>query len=639
MRVLDLIRDRNVSIVALADAVQTDPAMVAKVLKTVNSSFYGLTTPCPSIQRAMSLLGLNTVKSIVLGFSLVDFTKSIGGGGGDQGFDLGAYWQRAVYSAAGARLFARRARCWDAEETFIGALVADIGLLAAVAALRDEYLSVLTTAPEDHDELPIYERRALATDHAAIGLRLALKWRLPEQLAACVGYHHEPDACPKEFENAARAVYLGRLAASFLSSPDGKGKLGPLLHKSGEWFSLSREEARAVIEEASRDGAELAKLMEVKAGARPDASALLAEAQEQMLQSQVELQQQQEELRRKNEELSRQTVTDGLTQAHNRAFFDAEAQRAFERSKSEKRPFSVIFLDGDKFKSVNDTHGHAAGDAVLKELSKRAMEVASRVGSVCRYGGEEFAIVLPGVALDKASRLAELLRRHVCATPFDLSRHGVEGLALPITVSIGVCGTSAAPTQGSAGEIVHAADQCVYAAKHAGRNRVFACAPGGRPAPFDPNATPERAARASFRAAPGAARAVSVLVVEDDPLAAKLISVLFETKAKEWAVSIVGTGRDAMDALAGATVPDIVLCDMHLPDMYGAELIAKMTAKLGPRTPVTVLASTDDSGPSRDAAIQAGATLFFGKAQLCTNFADCAARMLAARDTARRDAA
>src|SRR5262245_29063791 len=96
MRVLELTRDPGTSINKIAQVVQNDPALTAKVLKTVNSSYYGLAQPCPSIARAMGILGLNTVKAIVLGFSLVDTTKRAGP---DDRFDLAAYWRRAVYGA------------------------------------------------------------------------------------------------------------------------------------------------------------------------------------------------------------------------------------------------------------------------------------------------------------------------------------------------------------------------------------------------------------------------------------------------------------------------------------------------------------------------------------------------------------
>ena len=86
---------------------QNDPALAAKVLRTVNSSYYGLSKPCPTISRAVSFLGLNTVKSLTLGLSLVDIGQSV-----EAGFDLVSYWRRAVYCAAASRIVARMSGAW-----------------------------------------------------------------------------------------------------------------------------------------------------------------------------------------------------------------------------------------------------------------------------------------------------------------------------------------------------------------------------------------------------------------------------------------------------------------------------------------------------------------------------------------------
>ncbi len=100
LKVLELTRDPNVSIARIATAVQNDPAITARVLRTVNSSYYALATPCPSIGRAMSLLGLNTVKSVVLSFSLVDTARRVSL---DDQFDLESFWRRGIFSAVASR--------------------------------------------------------------------------------------------------------------------------------------------------------------------------------------------------------------------------------------------------------------------------------------------------------------------------------------------------------------------------------------------------------------------------------------------------------------------------------------------------------------------------------------------------------
>ena len=121
---LELTRDDTATPKDIARCVELDQALAAKILKTINSSFYGLATPCPTIVRAVNYLGMNTVRSLVLSFSLVD---SFDEAGRESGFDMASHWRRAVYGAVAARLSAPRFQGCDADEAFIGAMLRDAG--------------------------------------------------------------------------------------------------------------------------------------------------------------------------------------------------------------------------------------------------------------------------------------------------------------------------------------------------------------------------------------------------------------------------------------------------------------------------------------------------------------------------------
>jgi two-component system, cell cycle response regulator len=644
MRVLELTRDRNVSMNALAEAVQTDPALATKVLKTVNSSYYGLATPCPSIPRAMSMLGLNTVKSIVLGFSLVDFTKALGGA--EARFDFTAYWRRAVFSAAGARAIARETRKGDPEEAFVAALVADIGMLAALAALKDEYLAGIGGA-EDHDDTIKLERERLGFDHAEIGGTLAERWRLPPQLAACVAYHHNEAACPPEHMDLVRVIVLGRLAAAALTVANPKPKLGALIQRGNEWFELSRDQVKKLLEVANAGGTELGKVLDVRTGASADLAGILSQAQEQLVQQQVELQQESQQLKAQNETLTKKTVTDALTQAFNRAYFDESSERLFNECKAQGQPFAIVFLDGDRFKSINDTHGHQAGDGVLRELAKRAKHAVSSAGGfVCRYGGEEFAIILPKIDLSTGAKIADKVRVAMEASPFDLTPYGVS-LTLPVTVSVGVSAWEFHSTgEGNAASITHAADQAVYAAKKSGRNRTCLCKVGGTPQNIDGSqvkitepaaAAPAKPATLNVEPAPGAKPAAAsakptatpvpngapkrpLLIVEDDPLAAKLLELLF-AKRGDFSITIATSAEKAIEHISnpGKPRPCAVIADYNLPGITGLNLSKLIGARGGDPMPVVIVTAAPDE-QIKKLAMAGGAAHFMNKADLCTNF-------------------
>lgn len=169
---------------------------------------------------------------------------------------------------------------------------------------------------------------------------------------------------------------------------------------------------------------------------------------------------------RRREDLLAQSVRDGLTGLYNRRFLDGAMQLEERRARRSRRPFGVLMLDLDHFKSLNDRLGHDAGDSALREFA-RVLQSQTRGGDLaCRYGGEEFVIILPGAGLDASMQRAQQLHAAILATPF---RHRGRSLGT-LTASIGV---AAFPQHGESWEaVLREADQALYRAKRSGRNRL-----------------------------------------------------------------------------------------------------------------------------------------------------------------------
>lgn len=170
-----------------------------------------------------------------------------------------------------------------------------------------------------------------------------------------------------------------------------------------------------------------------------------------------------------HEEIYRLTTVDGLTQVFNKRYFMEALEREMSRAARYRRELSLIMFDIDHFKKINDSFGHPIGDEVLREFAVRLASNVRAIDLPCRYGGEEFTVIMPDTKLEDAQRIAERIRLHVAGSPFRVA-HGEEQLT--VTISIGVASTSGPGDSPEA--LLKRADEAVYEAKAAGRNKVVA---------------------------------------------------------------------------------------------------------------------------------------------------------------------
>lgn len=159
-------------------------------------------------------------------------------------------------------------------------------------------------------------------------------------------------------------------------------------------------------------------------------------------------------------------VTDGLTGLHNRRFMSTHLEHTLEQAHRHQRQLAVLIADMDHFKAVNDTYGHDAGDAVLRDLATRIESSIRGADLACRYGGEEFVVIMPDTDLASARVVGERIRERVAGEPFRLP----DGRLLPRTISIGIGALESA--HDTVETIMKRADAGLYEAKEGGRNRV-----------------------------------------------------------------------------------------------------------------------------------------------------------------------
>ncbi len=160
-------------------------------------------------------------------------------------------------------------------------------------------------------------------------------------------------------------------------------------------------------------------------------------------------------------------ITDGLTGLFNRRYMETHLGTLVEQAAARGKPITVLVVDIDYFKAINDGHGHDAGDDVLREFALRIRKAIRNIDLACRYGGEEFVIVMPETDMAVATMVAERLRRRTASEPFVIQQGAG---SLEVTISIGIAALSGADD--NATTILKRADQALYRAKRDGRNRV-----------------------------------------------------------------------------------------------------------------------------------------------------------------------
>ena len=161
-------------------------------------------------------------------------------------------------------------------------------------------------------------------------------------------------------------------------------------------------------------------------------------------------------------------MTDGLTKAYNREAFDSYIRKIVDQNSIKSSPFSLLMLDIDDFKKINDGYGHQIGDRVLVALVKKCTEFIRDEDFLARYGGEEFVIVLPGASLRNALKKAQRIRKAIAGTQYTTDKEK-GGKGLSITVSIGA---SSFRKSDSVSTVIDRSDQALYQAKRTGKNRV-----------------------------------------------------------------------------------------------------------------------------------------------------------------------
>ncbi len=468
LRVLELTTSEDIELKEIARVIELDQGLVFKILRTVNSSYYGLARPCGTIRQALVYLGLNTVKTLVLGFSLVETMRPQPGEDNQTKFDFVDYWRRDIYGAVAARELAQVTKICDPEIAFLAALMQDIGMVTLARIFGSEYQICMQRTQGDHDKLEAMEKAQFGYGHTHVGAAIAQHWNLPEQLGITMRWHHDVSHSPHQWRSFLRVIQLANLAAKGLLSGDPRASAAEFQSEARSRLGLDTESAKQVLRRVTEGVGEGASLFRIPSDEATSVDGIMAEAEERLIEHQLTMQRETTALREANESLSQQASTDGLTGVANRAGFEQALRDGVTAANNQRVSLSLIFIDIDRFKQINDTHGHQVGDVVLTEVATRLIDRLPQGAHISRYGGDEFVVLLFQSSTAEAQSVAEELCNSITALPFGCDLGNTQALSLIVTASMGVGTIDAAEKQVERGTLVRSADLGVYAAKAAG---------------------------------------------------------------------------------------------------------------------------------------------------------------------------
>lgn len=464
----------DVTIPELAGLIGKDAPLAAKLVRMSNSSMFNLGREITSIDRALMLLGLKTVKMLAISLSL----RTLMPGGTSELNDGSATRRRSLVSAVVGRHLMEKVEPELADEAFLAGLLSNIGLIAIADRRPDHYdaLFVETAWPS-----AARQHEVLGFPVDVLSAELLDRWGMHGSFGLAIANcgSHEPTIVDDARANTLAVVLRAARAAEELLcgvENDAGTAIGRLFALAERDLDLNRDEVEQVLLETEPVIAETAELLSFDLPPGSDHAMLVATAMASLQTFTVDMaaaanqnQRQNEELRAENQQLAETSRTDALTGLMNRGAFDEEMARqiAARQRQAFDDQLGLLVLDLDKFKSVNDTYGHASGDAVLRSVAHVLAQQVRTDEVVARFGGEEFVVILPHANADSLFLAGERLRRAIEATII-----GIPSGTLQVTASFGGALLVDPHARNASEDTFHRADEALYTSKQTGRNRV-----------------------------------------------------------------------------------------------------------------------------------------------------------------------
>jgi diguanylate cyclase (GGDEF)-like protein len=519
----------------ISEIISLDAPLSAKVLKMVNSPFYGLSNKITSVHQAMVYLGLNTVKNLALSFSLLRTFEHKN----KSSFDYVQFSKDSLVGAIAAKLIAEKTNRQHGENAFFLGLLQNIGLPIMAESMPVQYEEVIMKTKSNSASLHEVESQLLGLNHMEVGEYVTHAWGLPAKLTLPIGAHHIPrrlTSGSEDIESLTKTLHLSSLYINLFNGSDPKANYAEIENCIRAYELNSVINNSATVKEITEGIKNLFPIFEIKIDEKKYIDIIEAARYEsEKLSSDLlnQVQSQSECL----DQLKQQVGLDSMTQLYNHDRFMEILRQEISRATRYKTPLSIIIADVDHFKSVNDFFGHQAGDHALKCVSSHLKKLLRDSDHIARYGGEEFGIILPMTPLKEAIQAAERLRKAIESEKIVYREKSVS-----VTMSFGIAlleNNRQVDVEG----LIKMADEALYDAKNSGRNKCC------HYKLQNPEKTPTS----------------TVLVIDDEEVVLVTVTKMLERLG--YAVLAAKSGREAADLLHQKGIKiDMVIMDMVMPD-------------------------------------------------------------------------
>jgi diguanylate cyclase (GGDEF)-like protein/putative nucleotidyltransferase with HDIG domain len=483
VRAIELAQQDEPDLSELVATIRTDPALTAKLLKTANSALFGFRERMSSIDAAVPALGANLVRTLVLSFALARHRSPCP--------DLdGAYqsvWRRSLTQAVVAESLATEDASSDPNVYFTGGLLLDIGMLALLNAFAGKYAHLILDAKQ-LSKLCESENDLFDFTHVDVGVELCRTWRFEGELIDAIARHHESSSVVDRtnVSTMSLALVAASQCADYLEQVR-RGippKQPPALLL--DHYCLTFSAIADLMRDVELRVGEVAAMFRFDIGEVPPADEIFLRAkaalEEIAIQSQVEVVVARQEAKQarikqqhaesQKDSLEQQAYRDLLTGAYNRNFVSSEVETELKRRTDQGLSVGCLFLDIDKFKGLNDTHGHELGDRALAKVSEILHSSVRSSDFVIRYGGDEFLVLLmdSNMSEAKVGKIASRICRRISKARL-ASKERVR-----ISSSVGaIFYDPQDDTPLESNQLIRQADRAMYDAKNRGGNQVHLC--------------------------------------------------------------------------------------------------------------------------------------------------------------------